>query len=266
MSLPTAGVPDAFIELRALGKDFRLSGGTRFTALDSVDLAIAKGSFVSLFGPSGCGKSTLLRLIAGLDEPTSGTVAVAGAQPKQLISQHRVGFAFQEHALLPWASVKENIALPFRLAHRDVDRGRVADLIELVGLGGFEGARPKQLSGGMKQRVAIARSLALEPDLLLLDEPFGALDEITRRRLNFEMTRIWAETGVTTIMVTHSVDEALLLSERVIVMAARPGRIRADVPVALSHPRSVATFAEPEFSRLSAELIGLLDDPAGGAS
>ncbi len=247
------------IRLEAVGKEFKIRRGTTVTALAGVDMTIREGEFVALFGPSGCGKSTLLRLIAGLETPTSGTVLVEGSEPKRLISEHRLAFAFQEHALLPWATVFENIALPFRLAHMPVDKTRVDELIALVGLTGFEKARPKQLSGGMRQRVAIARSLALGPDLLLLDEPFGALDEITRRRLNFELARIWAETGVTTVMVTHSVDEALLLADRVLVMGTKPGRIVQDVAVDLPRPRTPETLGMQQFTDLSTQLIALLD-------
>lgn len=247
------------IRLESVGKEFKIGRGTMVTALSGVNATIERGEFVALLGPSGCGKSTLLRIIAGLEQPTEGSVLVEGAEPRRLISEHRLAFAFQEHALLPWSTVAENIALPFRLAHRPIDRSRIAALIDLVGLLGFEKARPKQLSGGMRQRVAIARSLALGPELLLLDEPFGALDEITRRRLNFELARIWAETGVTTVMVTHSVDEALLLADRIIVMATQPGRIISEVNVDLPRPRNVATLGSARFGELATELIRLLD-------
>jgi len=260
--LPTAPSADQpAIQLDSIGKEFKLSRGKRITALSGVTATIERGEFVALLGPSGCGKSTLLRIISGLEQPSSGSVLVEGTAPQRLISEHRLAFAFQEHALLPWATVAENIGLPFRLAHRAIDTGRVAELIELVGLTGFEKARPKQLSGGMRQRVAIARSLALGPDLLLLDEPFGALDEITRRRLNFELARIWAETSVTTVMVTHSVDEALLLADRIIVMASGPGRIATEVVVDLPRPRTAETLGIPRFGELAARLIGLLDAP-----
>lgn len=247
------------IELRNITKSFKIRRNESVTALSDVSATIQQGEFVALLGPSGCGKSTLLRIMSGLESPTDGTATVGGRPPASLINEHRLGFAFQEHALLPWATVRENIALPFKLAKKKVDPDRVDELIELVGLRGFENARPKQLSGGMRQRVAIARSLVLRPDLLLLDEPFGALDEITRRRLNFELARIWAETGVTTVMVTHSVDEALLLADRVIVMGTRPGRIVKEVFVDIARPRTVESMATPQFSALSAELVQLLD-------
>lgn len=249
----------AAVELRDVGKQFIIRRGNSITALSKINTTIAPGEFVALLGPSGCGKSTLLRIISGLEDSTEGTVLVAGEAPARLIKEHRVGVAFQEHALLPWATVTQNVGLPYRLAKMPIDEDRVRELIDLVGLKGFEAARPKQLSGGMKQRASIARSLVLRPDLLLLDEPFGALDEITRRRLNFELARIWAETGVTTVMVTHSVDEALLLADRVIVMGTRPGRIVKEVSIDIPRPRSVESMASARFAELSAELVRLLD-------
>jgi NitT/TauT family transport system ATP-binding protein len=254
----------ASIELADISKEFTIRRGESITALTEVNASIGSGEFVALLGPSGCGKSTLLRIMSGLETPTTGTVTIDGDLPSQLISEHRLGFAFQEHALLPWATVAENIALPFRLAKLGVDENRVRDLINLVGLDGFENARPKQLSGGMRQRVAIARSLVLRPDLLLLDEPFGALDEITRRRLNFELARIWGETGVTTVMVTHSVSEALLLADRVIVMGTKPGRIITEVAVDIPRPRTIASMASQRFAELSTELVLLLDHDSIG--
>ncbi|MCZ9884928.1 ABC transporter ATP-binding protein [Arthrobacter sp. B2a2-09] len=260
MKTSEAGAPrSAAIQLSGVNKRFAIRRKETLTALSNVSASIGHGEFIALLGPSGCGKSTLLRIISGLEDPTEGSVEVEGQPPARLIAEHRLGFAFQEHALLPWATVAENIALPFRLAKIRVDDARVRELVELVGLTGFENARPKQLSGGMRQRVAIARSLALRPDLLLLDEPFGALDEITRRRLNFELARIWAETGVTTVMVTHSVDEALLLADRVIVMGTRPGRILTEVEIDLPRPRTVESMATNRFAELSTQLVRLLD-------
>lgn len=249
----------AAIELRDVSKTFKIRRNESLTALSHVKATIADGEFVALLGPSGCGKSTLLRIISGLEDPTEGTATVGGRPPASLIKEHRLGVAFQEHALLPWATVSENTALPYRLAHLQSDSARVQELVDLVGLRGFENARPKQLSGGMRQRVAIARSLVLRPDLLLLDEPFGALDEITRRRLNFELARIWAETGVTTVMVTHSVDEALLLADRVIVMGTRPGRIVKEITVDIPRTRTTESMESARFTELSSELIRLLD-------
>lgn len=258
-SAHAARTASAGLALESVTKVFNLKRGHRVTALDEVDLAVGAGEFVALIGPSGCGKSTILRLLGGIEEPTSGRVTIDGRAPRALINEHRLGFAFQDHALLPWLTVEQNVALPSHLAKRPVDRARVDKLIRMVGLDGFEAARPKQLSGGMRQRVAIARALMLEPDLLLLDEPFGALDAITRRRLNFELARIWAETGVTTLLVTHSVDEAVLLADRVIVMATQPGRIMTEVPVDLPRPRSRDTLTTTEFGQLQARLMERLD-------
>jgi NitT/TauT family transport system ATP-binding protein len=244
-------------------KFFPLGRGRSLQALAEVDLTIAEGEFVAIIGPSGCGKSTVLRLAAGLDEPTNGMVEIFGDAPQTLASQHRLGVAFQEHALLPWASVRQNIALPYHLAGRAVDDERVDGLIELVGLAGFEKARPKQLSGGMRQRVSIARALALSPDLLLLDEPFGALDAVTRRRMNAELARVWAEERITTILVTHDVDEALILADRVVVMTGRPGHVRAVVDVDFPRPRDAGTTRSPEFHELVDQLTALLDANEG---
>jgi NitT/TauT family transport system ATP-binding protein len=220
---------------------------------------VADGEFVALLGPSGCGKSTLLHLLAGLDEPSAGSILIDHQPPSLLRSQHRLGIAFQEHALLPWLSVEANIALPFKIAGRTVDRARVSHLIQLVGLQGFEHARPSQLSGGMRQRVAIARSLCLEPALLLLDEPFGALDAVTRRRMNIELQRIWQQGKLTTLMVTHAVEEALFLADRVVVMTGRPGSITEIVGVPFSRPRLTDSMRSEEFHRLADQLTALLE-------
>jgi NitT/TauT family transport system ATP-binding protein len=249
-----------------VGKSFSLRRHLTIRALEAIDLRIEPGEFVSLVGPSGCGKSTMLRIMAGLEPPSAGSVVIGGVSPMELIAAHRLGYAFQEHALLPWATVEQNIALPFKLAHRRPDASRIKQLIGMVGLRGFEKARPKQLSGGMRQRVAIARALAMAPDFLLLDEPFGALDEITRRRLNFQLARIWEETGVTTVLVTHSVDEAVLLSDRIVVMATNPGHIARDISVRLPRPRTPETVSDPAFTALAAELIRLLDQQDEGAA
>jgi NitT/TauT family transport system ATP-binding protein len=247
------------IELRDLSKTFRLSRGREVNAVEGFDLTVAPGEFVALIGPSGCGKSTVLRTIASLESPSKGQVTVGGAEPSELAGSHRLGVAFQDHALLPWSSVVNNIALPYRLAGQKVDDARVKELVELVGLNGFENARPKQLSGGMRQRVSIARALVLSPDVLLLDEPFGSLDAVTRHRLNLELQRTWLADPVTTLLVTHAVDEALLLADRVVVMSARPGRVRTIVDVPFDRPRDKDVMRTPLFHELVDSLTTELD-------
>jgi NitT/TauT family transport system ATP-binding protein len=260
LARPSTAPAVTAIALTGIVKDFPLRRGETVRALDRLDLEIGHGEFVALLGPSGCGKSTVLRLVAGLEQATEGAVAVEGASPADLIRSHRLGVAFQEHALLPWATARDNVALPFRVAGRPVDHERVAALLTLVGLTGFESARPRQLSGGMRQRVAIARALALEPDVLLLDEPFGALDAVTRRRMNLELARIWAEQRITTLLVTHDVDEAVLLADRVVVMTGRPGRVRHVQEIAIPRPRGTEVTRDPGFHAIVDELTALLDD------
>lgn len=253
----------ATLSLRGITRSFPRRTGMRgkelFTALGPLDLQIADGEFVALIGPSGCGKSTVLHLLAGLDEPTTGQVEINGQPPRELQAQHSLGIAFQEHALLPWRTVEGNLRLPFELAGLAIDRERIDALIALAGLAGFEHARPNELSGGMRQRVAIVRALALKPKLLLLDEPFGALDAVTRRRMNFELERIWEQSRPTTVMVTHSVEEAVLLADRVIVFTERPGRVRVDTPVTFARPRPAELMRAPEFHRLTDELTANLE-------
>ncbi|MCE3552210.1 ABC transporter ATP-binding protein [Pseudonocardia sp. RS11V-5] len=216
------GTGTAAVELQGVDKAF---GSVR--ALAGVDLTIDAGEFVSLIGPSGCGKSTLLRVVADLEEPTAGSVAVAGTSARQARLDQRYGIAFQQAGLLDWRTVAENVELPLQVhgVGKAERRRRAAELLELVGLTEFAGSRPAELSGGMQQRVAIARALAPSPRLLLMDEPFGALDEMTRERMQAELLRIAGETGAAVLFVTHSIPEAVVLSDRVVVMSPRPGRI-----------------------------------------
>jgi NitT/TauT family transport system ATP-binding protein len=234
-------------------------GKQAFAALGPMEVQIGDGEFVALIGPSGCGKSTVLALLAGLDEPTSGEVRIDGQPPHALQAQHALGIAFQEHALLPWRTVEGNLRLPFEVAGLPGSDVRIAELIALAGLQGFEHSRPAELSGGMRQRVAIARALALRPKLLLLDEPFGALDAVTRRRMNFELQRIWLESRPTTVMVTHSVEEAVLLADRILVLTPSPGRVRLATAVQFVRPRSSALMRTAEFHRLVDELTACLE-------
>ncbi|MCW2844552.1 MAG: transporter related protein [Nocardioides sp.] len=236
-------------------------------ALSDFSLQVAEGEFVALLGPSGCGKSTALRLAAGLEQPDAGQLTVAGASPHQIVAARGLGVAFQDNALLPWLSVRRNVELPFKLAGRPVDRHRVDELIELVGLSDFARHRPRQLSGGMRQRVSIARSLVLSPRVLLLDEPFGALDAVTRHRLNVELARILDNERTTTLLVTHSVEEAVFLADRVAVMTGRPGRVKRIADVPFGRHRDRTTQADPRFQALVADLTLLLDaDLARGAN
>ena len=223
-------------------------------ALASIDLAIEAGTFLSILGPSGCGKSTLLRLIAGLTQPTAGEIAWRGD------GAGRVGFVFQEPTLMPWATVWDNTYLPLRLS--GVTRSEAAPRIEAtlaaMGLDSFAQVYPRELSGGMKMRVSIARALVTEPQLLLLDEPFAALDEITRFRLNEDLLRLWQRHGWTVVFVTHSVFESAFLSNRIVVMGKRPGRITADVPVDLPYPREASLRTAPAYAEICARLSQLL--------
>ncbi len=238
--------PETVVSLAGVTKTFPKGG---VTAVQEIDLDVGSGEFISLIGPSGCGKSTLLRIVGDLVSPSAGTVSVNGKTAERARLDRDYGIVFQAAVLYDWRTVTKNIALPLELLGWDRSRrqARVAEMLELVELTGFEGHYPWQLSGGMQQRVSIARALSFEPALLLMDEPFGALDEMTRERLNLELLRIWRETGSTVIFVTHSISEAVVLSTRVVVMSPRPGKIAGVVPIDLAQPRGVTTREDPRF-------------------
>jgi NitT/TauT family transport system ATP-binding protein len=250
------------VTARGVSKTFAKAG---VTALQGIDLEVTRGEFISLIGPSGCGKSTLLRVIGDLVEPSGGELLVNGKPAHRARLDRDYGIVFQAAVLYDWRTVAKNISLPLELLGwgRARRAERVAQMLELVELVGFEKHYPWQLSGGMQQRVSIARALSFSPALLLMDEPFGALDEMTRERLNDELLRIWAETGSTVIFVTHSISEAVYLSTRVVVMSPRPGRITSVVPVDLPQPRTFETREDPRFFELVTEVREALH--AGGA-
>lgn len=244
--VPNAGAPPEIV-LRDIGKTF--DDGTE--AVRNVNLTFAPERTTALVGPSGCGKSTLLRILAGLETPTVGDASIGGRPLSELLQRIGVSVAFQDPSLLPWRSVRGNIELALGLARRRVDDSAVDQLIDLVGLDGFADTRPAALSGGMRQRAAIARALSTKPGLLLLDEPFGAVDELTRQQLAQDLPRIWEAQRTTTVLVTHSVSEAVLLSDRVIVLSPRPAEIVADIAITLPRPRTT----EMGRSRAAVDLI-----------
>jgi NitT/TauT family transport system ATP-binding protein len=253
------------VVLRGVTKRF----ASGLEALGGVDLAVARGEFLSLIGPSGCGKSTLLRIVAGLSAPTGGSCELhLGGVPGKAIPAGHIGFVFQDPTLMPWSTVAANVELPFRIAGRvrSTERERVAAALGAVGLAGFERAYPHQLSGGMRMRVSIARALVTGPELLLLDEPFAALDEITRLALNDDLLRLWELHRPTILFVTHSVFESVYVSTRIAVMTARPGRIAADLPVSLAQPRDRGVRTTPAYAvmceRVSAALAAAVGEGA----
>jgi NitT/TauT family transport system ATP-binding protein len=244
---------DVVVSIKNLSKVFGRGG---LTALQDISLEVGRGDFVSLIGPSGCGKSTLLRIVGDIIEPTAGSVTVNGKPARRARLDHDYGIVFQSPVLYDWRTVTKNISLPLEMLGWDRSRRskRVKQMLELVELESFGNHHPWQLSGGMQQRVSIARAFSFSPALLLMDEPFGALDEMTRERLNMELLQIWAEIGSTVIFVTHSIQEAVFLSTQVAVMSARPGRIAGIVPIDLPRPRTAATREEPRFFELVTEV------------
>ena len=231
------------------------------TAIKSLDLEVAQAEFLTLLGPSGCGKSTFLRVVADLLAPSRGTIQVLSSTPELARTRRDIGFVFQDAALLPWRTALQNVELPLQVGGGARRRGRRSpqELLELVGLKDRAHAWPHELSGGQRQRVSIARALASDPKILLMDEPFGALDEITRDRLNEEIRSVWKETGVTILFVTHSLHEAAFLGQRVLVLAANPGRVREIVPVDLAEDRTLDIRETPEFVQLTAHLRRILE-------
>jgi len=253
------------LSVEQVGKAFAIDG-RHLQALQDVSLTLESGEFGALIGPSGCGKSTLLRMVADIIAPDAGSITIGGLPPRQARKEHQIGFVFQDPTLLSWRTVLENVRLPLELAGRRAARSQATpqDLIELVGLAGFEHARPSELSGGMQQRCAIARALALAPQMLLLDEPFGALDEIIRYRMNLELLRIQAETGTTALMVTHSIQEAVFMADKIFVLAAGPGRIVDLVSVGIERPRRLSDMNAPAFAAAVARVRdSLFGDQAG---
>jgi NitT/TauT family transport system ATP-binding protein len=250
----------AVVAVKGVTKTFG-KGASAVTALEDVSFDVPQGSFVSLLGPSGCGKSTMMRLIAGLQAPTGGKIEVAGGTPDEMRRKRDFGIVFQQPILFDWRTVEENVALPLQVMGKSKKerRARALELIELVGLGDFRTHRPWQLSGGMQQRVAIARALTFAPPFLLMDEPFGALDMMTRERMQTELLSIWSRNpGTTVIFITHSISEAVLLSDRIVVMSSRPGRVMRLIDVDLPRPRTDETRDTNAFVEIEAEIRQLI--------
>jgi len=260
-------IDQAVVNLSGVGKTFSRGDQETTVALEAIDLVIAQGEFVSLIGPSGCGKSTLLRVIGDLIHPTTGQVLVNGKPAGRARLDRDYGMVFQAPVLFEWRTVTGNVELPLEILGRPraERKARAKEMLELVDLGEFAGHNPSQLSGGMQQRAAIARALAFEPALLLMDEPFGALDEMTRERMNSEVLRIWERTGTTVVFVTHSIPEAVFLSSRVVVMSARPGRITKVIDIDLARPRSEETRESPRYFELVTQVRETLRQRDGDA-
>ncbi len=240
------------IKMKKLGMTFKDNSGNDITALTNVNLDIYKGEFISLLGPSGCGKTTLLRIVADLLEPTDGEVHIAGMTPKEIRLQKKFGIVFQSAVLFDWRTVQQNIELPLETLHftKAERHKRAEEMLEMVGLSNFRKHYPKQLSGGMQQRVNIARALSIHPEILLMDEPFSALDEFTKEKLHEDLLGIWRQTNKTVLFVTHNISEAVFLSDRVCVLSPHPGRLSAIVDIDLPRPRSIDIKETLEFTRL----------------
>lgn len=260
--LKTKSTGTSVVEATGVSKIFNRGTDEEVIALENINLTIEAGELISFIGPSGCGKSTLLRLIADLISPTKGDLKINGKTPNQARLDRDYGMVFQAATLYEWRTVNKNVQLPLEIMgySRDERNARTQKMLELVELGNFGNHYPWQLSGGMQQRVAIARALAFEPSLLLMDEPFGALDEFTRERMNMELLRIWNQTQTTIIFVTHSIPEAVFLSSRVVVMSPRPGRITSVIDIDLPYPRVFETRELPRFFELITEVRELLRD------
>ncbi|QRG04889.1 ABC transporter ATP-binding protein [Xanthobacter dioxanivorans] len=250
---PVAAAREAHIEISSLTKTYKSKGG-HVPSLRPIDLTIARGEFVAIVGPSGCGKSTLLKLVAGLLPATSGAIAIGGKTVKEPLDD--VGIVFQSPVLLPWRNVRDNILLQVEMRGRDkaAYRAAAARLLKTAGLDGFEERFPWELSGGMQQRAAICRALVHDPSVLLMDEPFGALDAMTRERMNAELQRIWIETRKTVLLITHSIPEAVYLADRVVVMSNRPGAIEAIYDIDLPRPRELSIMGESQFVRFTQDI------------
>jgi len=246
------------IEISGAGQVFGSAGQGGVRALDGINLSIRDREIVTLVGPSGCGKSTLLRLVAGLVRPTEGQIAINGE--RVTLPRQDTGIVFQAPTLLPWATILENVMFPSTIMGRAdaAAHERARKLLQVAGIGDFAGHRPRQLSGGMQQRAAICRALVHDPDILLMDEPFGALDALTREIMTLELLRIWADTPKTILFVTHSIPEAVILADRVVVMSPRPGRIAEIIEVDLPRPRDFAMSGDPEFQRCAGRIRELI--------
>lgn len=247
---------DTEIMLKDIGMVYRTNDGRDVTALTGVTLDISKGEFVSLVGPSGCGKTTLLRIIADLLTPSSGEIKVGGETPRDARLKRKYGIVFQSGVLYEWRTVKKNIMMPLEIMHvpKNEQSERAEKMLELVGLSEFANHYPHQLSGGMQQRVGIARALAIQPEILLMDEPFSALDEFTREKLHIDLLKIWRKTNKTIIFVTHNIQESVFLSDKVCVLSPHPGRLSAVVDIDLPRPRTMEMKSTPEFTGLVAKV------------